>query len=210
MVGLKCALTLLVIVVTTRIVTVYANYFPANFSADFLVGREATFYGLYQWGFYPHIVAGPFTLIAGLLLVSERFRIRFRLWHVRLGKAQVATVLFVLVPSGFLMAFYAQAGMGVKTGFATLALFTGFAAWKGWRLAVQRDFCGHQAWMRRCYALLCSAVVTRIFGGTFFILGVEAEWTYYLTAWASWLIPLLTLELLLHRRQWLQPTAKAE
>ncbi|MBT5020853.1 MAG: DUF2306 domain-containing protein [Planctomicrobium sp.] len=194
LVTLKSSVGLLIVVVTGKILAEYVNYFPANFAADFLQGRKNHFYGIYQWAFYSHILAGPVTLIVGLILVNDRFRLRWSRWHKRFGKLQIVTVLLVLTPSGLWMSFYALSGIGVKLGFASLALVTGYCAWKGWRHAVQRDFRRHRIWMLRCYVLLCSAVVTRILGGTFVVLGIGADWTYYLAAWGSWLVPLLIFE----------------
>ncbi len=92
------------------------------------------------------------------------------------------------------MAFYAQAGAGVKIGFALLAAATGLCAFCGWRSAVKRRFQTHRVWMWRCYVLLCSAIVTRLMGGVFLVCGVDEEWTYYLAAWGSWLVPVAVFE----------------
>ena len=54
----------------------YPDYLPPDFSSDFLLGRQRYFHGAYQWAFYPHIAAGPVTLILGTLLVSATFRRR--------------------------------------------------------------------------------------------------------------------------------------
>ncbi|QDT35616.1 DUF2306 domain-containing protein [Thalassoglobus polymorphus] len=191
--GMVC---LLILVVTFKIVAIYVDYFPPNFSADFLIGRKPEFYGSYQWAFYTHILTGPFTLIFGMILLSDRFRIRFRRWHSRIGKAQVALILLFLVPSGFWMAFYAQSDFPVKLGFATLSVVTGLSAALGWWFAVNRDFHLHRLWMKRCYVLLCSAVVTRVVGGALLTSGVESEWTNALPAWINWIIPLVLFEII--------------
>lgn len=191
---LQIAVCLLILKVTFNIVQNYPDYLPPDFSAVFLRGRKSEFFGSYQWAFYPHIAVGPLTLILGMLLVSDRFRKKFPGWHRRFGKLQILLVLGFLAPSGFWMAFYAQAGMGVKVGFALLALVTGWTAWQGWRTAIKRRFQSHCIWMWRCYVLLCSAVVTRLIGGTFTVTGVDGEWTYYLAAWGSWLVPLAVFE----------------
>ncbi|MCA9072877.1 MAG: DUF2306 domain-containing protein, partial [Planctomycetaceae bacterium] len=148
----------------------------------------------YSLAFYPHIAVGPITLVLGMLLLSDRFRLRFPGWHARLGKLQVAGILLLLVPSGFWMAFYAQAGWDVKIGFALLALATGLCAAMGWKTALQRRFHHHRLWMWRCYVLLCSAVVTRLLGGFFTITDIGEDWTYLLAAWGSWLVPLGVFE----------------
>jgi uncharacterized membrane protein len=184
--GLLICKTVLVVFVN------YRDYFPADFQADFLLGREAYFGGAYQWAFYPHIIAGPFVLIAGLVLLSDSMRRRFPVWHRRLGRVQVVCVLFVVAPSGLWMARYAATGAIASIGFALLAVATAYSAAQGWQMAIRRHFNEHRIWMQRCYVLLCSAVVLRVIGGASDVLGVE--WTYPLAAWASWLVPLIALE----------------
>src|SRR5579863_5036040 len=80
---------LLILRVTLGVVLNYRNYFPPNFESDFLQGREAYFSGSYHWAFYAHIVAGPISLVLGMVLLSERFRLRFPKWHRMLGRIQV-------------------------------------------------------------------------------------------------------------------------
>src|SRR6478736_2570166 len=94
------AAVLLVLKVTLSVVAGYRQYLPPDFDADFLLGREAYFYGAYAWAFYAHLVAGPTTLVVGTILISERFRRQAPKWHRRLGRLQVASVLLMLVPSG--------------------------------------------------------------------------------------------------------------
>jgi len=107
--------TVLVVLLTLR------DYFPPNFRSDFLLGRDAYFFGPYQWAFYAHIFSCPFALMNGLILISHSVRRRFPKWHRRLGKAQVVCVLFLVAPSGLWMACYAATGAVAATGFATLA-----------------------------------------------------------------------------------------
>ncbi|MEX1223434.1 MAG: DUF2306 domain-containing protein [Pirellulales bacterium] len=170
----------------------FRDYFPPNFRSDFLLGRSGYFFGLYQWAFYAHILSGPFTLIAGLLLLSESFRRRAPQWHRRLGKAQIVVVLLVLAPSGLWMARYATTGAVAAVGFAVLAVATAACAAMGWRAAVGRRFDKHRQWMLRCFALLCSAVVLRAIGGLSEVM--DLHWTYPLAAWISWLLPLAAVE----------------
>ncbi|MEZ6119343.1 MAG: hypothetical protein R3C28_22630 [Pirellulaceae bacterium] len=48
------------LVIKTVLVTwnSYADYFPPNFQADFLLGRQSTFFGLFAVAFYVHILSG--------------------------------------------------------------------------------------------------------------------------------------------------------
>jgi uncharacterized membrane protein YozB (DUF420 family) len=186
---------LLICKVTFSIVLGYRDYFPPIFKADFLVGREAYFFGPYEWAFYTHIVSGPITLALGLVLISERFRRRFPKWHRSLGKSQILLVALVLSPSGFWMALYARMGEVAASGFAVLSLVTAGCALLGWRSAVRRRFVEHRQWMWRCFLLLCSAIVVRVIGGFATVFAPEAMWIYPCAAWTSWLVPLVGYEL---------------
>jgi hypothetical protein len=183
---------LLVVKTTVAVVAGYHAYVPPDFSTDFLVGRQAYFFDGYHLAFYPHVVVGPATLLLGLALLSEAFRRRWPKWHRRLGKLQVALVLFVLAPSGFAMAFFAETGAVAGAGLATLAVATAIATALGWRAAVNRRFAEHRVWMQRSFMLLCSAVVIRLIGGAAEVAGVEGTYPY--AAWVSWLAPLIAYE----------------
>lgn len=90
----------LILKVLARITLNYEEYFPPDFTADFLRGRERYFFGVYRWAFYAHIVSGPISLILGLILISERFRVGFPKWHRALGRLQIACVVLLVTPSG--------------------------------------------------------------------------------------------------------------
>lgn len=186
---------LLILKVTGSVVLGYRDYIPPNFDVDFLSGRQSYFTGGYQWAFYAHIVSGPASLILGLILISEPFRKRFPKWHRSMGKVQAGVVLFLLAPSGLWMAYYAQTGTVAAIGFSLLAIATGMCVVLGWRSAVKKRFAKHRNWMLRCFLLLCSAVIVRIIGGLATVAAVEDSWIYPLTAWASWLVPLIAFEL---------------
>lgn len=188
------AAVLLVVKVTASVVLGYRSYFPPDFNSDFLLGREAYFFGAYAWAFYVHLIAGPASLLMGLLLVSERFRQWSPRWHRFLGRAEIACVLALLVPSGLCMARYAVGGFVSGLGLAMLAVLTGACAVLGWRTAVQRRFVVHRRWMERLLVLLCSAVVIRLIGGAATLVRADAEWVYPASVWISWLVPLAALE----------------
>ena len=185
----------LVLKVTTSVVSGYEDYFPPNFSSDFLRGRDRYFFGVYQWAFYTHILSGPVSLILGLILIAERSRARFPRWHRYLGRVQVVCVLLLVTPSGLWMAFHAAAGPIAAVGLATLAIATAACISLGVKAAVIGRFADHRRWMWRCYLLLCSAVVLRLIGGLATVTGVTAPWVDPLANWMSWLVPLAAFEL---------------
>lgn len=189
-----------VLVGQTVVVTLvsWADYFPPDFRAPFLIGRDGYFFGPYQWAFYAHVVAGPACLLAGLVLLSGWVRQRWPGVHRGLGRLQVGTILVVLTPSGLWMAPYAEGGVVAVVGFATLAVATAACALLGWRSALVRRWEEHRWWMLRTYMLLVSAVVLRAIGGASEVWGLEGTYPY--AAWLSWLLPLAGLELLRFQR----------
>jgi hypothetical protein len=181
---------LLVCVVLAGILRTYPRYVPPDFTTDFLLGRQDSFHGVYPWAFYAHIASGPVTLLLGLALMNATLRRRLPAWHRLLGRAQVAIVLLVLAPSGLWMSASAATGAIAGLGFGTLAVATAACAVLGWRAAVGRRFVAHGTWMTRLFVLLCSAVVLRLIAGLATLLGLDADWLYPASAWASWLVPL--------------------
>ena len=199
--------TVLFLKVTLSVIWGYRDYLPPNFRSDFLLGRESYFFGVYQWAFYTHIAAGPLTLIFGLILISDRFRMRFPKWHRSLGKIQVAMVLLLLLPSGLWMARYAATGAVAGIGLSVLAILTGLSIFMGWRSAVRRQFVAHRLWMWRCFLLLSSAVVLRLIGGFVTGTNIGDAWAYPVATWVSWMLPLAVFELALTIKQETRPSA---
>ena len=200
--GLAFVAGLLIYKVTVAVMLGYVNYLPPNFDSDFLRGREGYFFGAYQWAFYAHIASGPVSLFLGVLLMSDWFRMCYPKWHRWLGRVQAANVLLLVAPTGLWMAWYAQTGPVAGVSFAILSVLTGTTVALGWRAAVQRQFQAHRRWMSRCFVLLCSAVVLRLVVGFATVVGVNSMWFDPVVSWASWLVPLATLEMitLLSRR----------
>ena len=187
---------LLVIKVTFEVLLGYSNYFPPNFESEFLYGRQHYFFGAYRWAFYPQIVSGPVALLLGLVLISERFRLRFPKWHRNLGRIHVVNVLGIVAPSGLWMARDTSTGTIAAISFAILSVLTGAFVALGWRAAVRRQFAVHRRWMWRSFLLLCSAVVLRLFGGLGTVMQVQSEWFDPVASWASWMMPLTVFELM--------------
>ena len=185
---------LLIIRVTLAVVLNYRDYLPPNFESDFLQDREDYFWKGYHRAFYTHLASGPVSLILGMILISDRFRLLFPKWHRYLARIQAVNVLFLVAPSGLLMAYRAMTGPIAAVGFAMLAITTAACMAMGWRTAVQRLFAEHRRWMQRCFVLLCSAVVVRVIGGLLTVIDYGPAWPYQAAAWGSWLVPLAIYE----------------
>jgi hypothetical protein len=192
--AIRLAAALLVAKVTAAVVVGYRDYLPPNFDSDFLFGRESYFWNGYHLAFYSHLASGPLSLLIGTLLISERFRAAAPRWHRSLGRLQVGCVLLLVAPSGLWMARYAATGASAGAGLGALAIATAVCITLGWRAAVARQFVVHRRWMWRTYLLLCSAVVIRLIGGLAKLTLFDAPWLYPLSAWGSWLAPLMVYE----------------
>ncbi len=191
---LKWVVVFVILKVLVGIVSNYPDYFPPNFDADFLLGRDRDFYGAYGIAFYTHILTTPFAMVNGLVLMNESLRQRFSSQHRWLGRLQVFVVLLLVVPSSLWMSAYTRNGRVAGAGFALLALITGFCMIMGWRRAVEKNFKAHRFWMTRCFVMLCSAIVLRLMSGVATELIPNAMWTYPFAAWGAWLIPWMSLE----------------
>ena len=202
-------ISVLVLRVLMLILREYGNYFPANFEAAFLIGMERNFHGLYPIAFYLHIVAGPIVILnlIALSLIKNRslqlshfFRHGNRL-HQRLGRLQAVLVLFVMVPTGMVMAIDAHAGPIARTGLFLLALATGLAMIQTIRFAIAGKLSDHQKWSERSSLLLLSPLVLRLATGVAIVFNAESSTFYQANAWLSWLLPLLAYEAFLITNQ---------
>ena len=134
------------------------------------------------------------SLVLGSILVSQRARRAFPIWHRRLGRIQAVVVLLFLVPSGLWMAPYAENGWVAAASLSSLALATAVCIVLGWKSAVRRRWASHRRGMWRTFILLCSAVVIRMIGGLATVAHFDAPWLYSLSTWVSWLVPLAVFE----------------
>ncbi|MFA8016332.1 DUF2306 domain-containing protein [Bremerella cremea] len=194
------AVAVLMAKVLVSMVTEYRNYFPPNFEAVFLLGREATFQGAYPPAFYTHIIASPIALlIATYLMLSGKWRTHATL-HRRLGKVQLGLVLGLVVPSGIVMSIWSFSGPLAGWGFATQAVATGVTIVVAARYAMRRDFASHQRWATYCFILLIAPLLFRIVAGLTIVTDTETIVGYQINAWLSWVIPLALFELRRYRK----------
>jgi uncharacterized membrane protein len=186
---------LLILRVLVTILANYPDYFPPNFDALFLQGREATFTGAYRPAFYIHIFSGPVVLFNGLILMSEYVRRHYAGLHRFLGRLQVVVLLLLVLPSSVLMSRHAFGGWPAGLSFLLLSAATAICALVGVVHARRGRYDRHRPWMLRCYILICSAVALRLISGTAGLIGVPSpEAAYVVAAWSSWLLPLVAYE----------------
>lgn len=172
----------------------YHFYFPPDFDAVFLLGREHSFHGLYRLAFYAHILASPVALVSGALLMMSGWGEWAWFPHRRVGQLQISLILLLVCPSGLVMATQAMSGPMAGGGFSCLALGTGVSAAASWYFAARGQWMRHRRWTVRCFLLLCAPLVFRVLGGVFMVLEIETPTAYTMNAWVCWLVPLGILE----------------
>lgn len=186
---------LLIVRVLLSIVWEYRFYFPPNFNADFLLGREETFRGMYRTAFYAHIAVGPLAIVGSLFLMVSGIRGWKPKLHRRIGQAVMWIVIALVAPSGLVMATETQAGRVAALAFALLAVLTGATAGMALLHARKGNWEKHRRWAVRCFLLLCSPLLLRLVGGVQSVLQIESSLYYTFNAWLSWLLPLLVFEI---------------
>lgn len=198
--ALRWAVCLLLVKVLLTILYEYRLYFPPDFSAPFLIGRERTFFGVYAPAFYTHIVCGPPAALLCLAQLSGRvLRSRPKL-HRTAGQSLLVITLVGLLPSGLVMSFYSRGGTIAAWGFAMHIGLTACFAVAAWRAGSAQRWIPHRIHATRCAILLLSPLMLRVIVGGADIAGFEPTITYQTVVWFSWLVPLLGYELLRRRK----------
>ncbi|KMY48531.1 DUF2306 domain-containing protein [Peribacillus loiseleuriae] len=108
-----------------------------------------------------HIIFAFISLITGFLQFIDRIRIKNPHIHRYIGKIYVSSV-FVSGILALVVTFYIK-DFTKAVAFLTLAILWLFTCWKGYRMAIIKDFKEHRIWMMRNFGLTLVAVTARIF-----------------------------------------------
>lgn len=194
----KWTFLLFTIWVGWNIVAPYPHYVPPDFAAGFLRGREDYFYNsAYGIGFFAHIASAPLAVLTGAIQSSRTLQTRWPKIHRHLGSLYVVLVLFFAAPGGLIMAQQAYGGWSSKLCFSLIAIVAWIATWLGWRSARRSLYRDHADWMQRSYALMLSAIFLRVIHISIRPLGWDHESAYQFSAWCSFLLPLILVEILI-------------
>lgn len=146
-----------------------------------------------------HILAGALPLLLGPMQFMERLRLSRPAVHRATGRIYALCILVGGI-TGLLLAPFANGGIAGQTGFAGLAVAwlvtTGvaIAAIRGGR--VRR----HREWMLRSYVVTLAFVWVRLILGLSILAGLDLQAAFGVAAWASWVLPLAAVQLVLARR----------
>ena len=174
----------------------FPHYFVADLDYGFLKNKGAFFYSSgYYIGFYIHIIGAPLAFFLGTLQVSRTVRLKWPLCHRWMGRLYCCSVLLLAAPGGLVMAFRAYGGWSSTLCFMLLAILTWVTTAMGWRAVRSGAYRQHAIWMIRSYLLIASAIFLRMFYPVITSLGMDHEFTYQVSVWASWLLPLSLFEI---------------
>lgn len=185
---LRKGLYLLVAVLALLIGLYPAAYVLTDMKQGLLGSKPAALLAnpFWQVGFYTHISFGGVSLLIGWLQFNKRLLHRQPLWHRRIGKAYVVSVL-LSAAAGIGIGFFATGGLIPATGFVSLGVFWFTTTLFAYLRIRQRRIEAHQRLMLYSYAACFAGVTLRLqlpFLITFF--GSFAP-AYALVAWSCWL-----------------------
>jgi len=140
-----------------------------------------------------HIIPGPVALMLAPFQLWQGLRTNHPRMHRWTGYAYLVSIVVAgLASLAMLPAF--KGSLWAASGFFILAfLWIGFTV-RGVVLARQKRFTEHRVWMLRSVALTFAAVTLRLMSVPMIISGMTLLETYNITAWASWILPLVAIE----------------
>jgi Predicted membrane protein (DUF2306) len=141
-----------------------------------------------------HVAAASLAFPLCLALMT-RFLQRRPPWHRWLGRSTGILVLFLLVPSGVVLAFDAKGGAAGTAGFLLSAAIVAVAMLGGVAAARRRDFVTHRRAMRHVVGQMSVAVSSRALIVAFDAAGLAPGVAYLLALWGPVLATALVVEL---------------
>lgn len=197
----KLILFLLIQSFNTFILLAGYSYLHPSFSTGYLNGKAQLFEGFwFPTGLFLHAFSAPFALLIISLLVIFRIEKNPSL-HRLLGKTALLLVGCLVVPSGWILSYYAMGGVAGKFLFFLLSSYTGYAALQAYQCARKRQFDLHKNWMHEVFALLLSAILLRLLLVLFISFRFTGDTAYITAAILSWIPSILLLKTIQYYRK---------
>ena len=156
----------------------------------------------WRWAFYIHVFSSLLTLAAGFTQFSRDVLKNAPRLHRVIGKIYVIAVLFVNVPTGLVMAVYANGLLPSKIAFTILDGLWFYFTLRALIEIKRKNVQAHRRSMIRSYALTFSAVTLRLWKMTLSKLFVmDSLMLYQIDAWLGFVPNWIAAEWYLRRRQ---------
>lgn len=176
------------------------EYFSFDTNYNFLKVKQSLIpNNFWMTTFYIHLAAGILVLTLGPFQFLKKFRNKYLSQHRLLGKVYVFTILGFAAPTGLIMAFYAEGGLWSTIGFSLMSIIWFVTTYLAVTAAKNKKIRDHEKWMYRSYAMSFSAVTLRLLVPAMSIpnIGLSDQFVVVSTAWISWIINLVIIELYL-------------
>lgn len=155
---------------------------------------------IWQGVLYFHILTGAAALVVGPFQFLKESRKKTNM-HRTIGKVYVSSI-FLSVPAGVFLAFYATGGVGSALAFLVLDVIWFATTFLGLKRIRQRNIQSHQEWMLRSYAVTLGFVTFRIFMPIFvFAMGLGFAVGFPLAVVISLIINLSAAEWYVRRKR---------
>lgn len=172
------------------------SYLHPDFSNGFLIGKSVLFdHFWFPAGLYVHALSAPIALLFVSLLVLFPLE-HCSYLHRNTGKFALVLIFLAVVPSGWILSYFAMGGVIGKLTFFSLSSYTAFIGIQGYLSARKKDFYRHRFYMIELFALLSSAVLLRLLLFFFhFSLDFHGNIAYNAAAIMSWVPSVLLIRL---------------
>ena len=136
--------------------------------------------------FFIHVFTSIFSVIAGFTQFNRSF-----LWkkiHRVMGMIYIVCVLIFAAPSGLIMGFLANGGVGSIIAFILLALLWWYFTFMAFKMVRIKNYERHAKFMYLSYALTLSAITLRLWKYCIvnFVYEMPPMDLYRLVAWLGW------------------------
>jgi hypothetical protein len=146
--------------------------------------------GLWNTGFYGHIVFGGIALLLGWTQFSKRLRTKRVKLHKNVGKVySVSAVISALCGMG--IAFSATGGIAAQMGFISLGIIWFVSTFLAYRYIKKGAVIKHQVFMYYSYAACFAAVTLRVWLPILLVFMDDFIVAYRMVAWLCWVPNLL-------------------
>ncbi|MCH2234647.1 MAG: DUF2306 domain-containing protein [Crocinitomicaceae bacterium] len=177
-----------------------ALYFSFDTNLNFLnVKQSLISNNFWMTSFYIHVGTGILVMLIGPFQFLKWLRNKYLEVHRIIGRIYVFTILGFAAPTGLIMAFYAEGGLWSTIGFSLMSITWFLTTYLAVVAAKNKKIRSHEKWMYRSYAMSFSAVTLRLLVPAMSIpnFGFSDHFVVVSTAWISWLINLIIIELYL-------------
>lgn len=170
-------------------------YFDFDQLPPFVVEKlPVRFETLWLWSLRIHVAAAITSLPLCTILMTRALQRRPTV-HRWLGRVAGSVVLFMLVPTGVVLAFDAKGGAIVTAGFLLSAALVAWFGVRGISAARRRDLVTHSRAMRHLFAQMSVAVTSRALLIALDYAHVDPDRAYVYALWAPVLLSAIAAEL---------------